>query len=47
MLQALRVPQLALRRSNLGRVVRSLGTVETLHHTQTFVQVLVVCHTVL
>ena len=36
---ALRVPQLALRKSNLEALLRCLNTVETLHNTQSFVQV--------
>jgi len=36
---ALKVPQLALRKSNLEALLRCLNTVETLHNTQGFVQV--------
>ena len=39
MVTALRVPQLALRKSNLEALLRCLNTVETLHNTQSFVQV--------
>ena len=38
--QALRVPQLAVRRQNLVAVLRCLGTIETLHNTQPTIQVL-------
>jgi len=39
-IQALRVPQLAMRRKNLVNILHSLGTIETLHNTQPTIQVL-------